>query len=110
MTEDYGANSDVDIAFLACSPLSGVEKWELYKSLVLLHRKSEIDLIDLQTAEPVLRYVIATEGTVLFEREEGLFERYALFYVKQFHEFRPILQQQMKKLSKDIKEWDGRGK
>ncbi len=80
-----------------------MEKWELYKSLVLLHRKSEIDLIDLQTAEPVLRYVIATEGTVLFEREEGLFERYALFYVKQFHEFRPILQQQMKKTIKGYK-------
>lgn len=69
-------------------------------------KDSDIDLVDLQTAETVLRYAVATDGKVLFEREEGMFERYALFYIKQFYEMRPYIQEEMRQLAKEIRELD----
>lgn len=103
-TEFYGDDSDIDIAYLAEDPLSIHEKMNLLRDLIIVHRKSEIDLVDLQTAEPVLRYVIATKGRTVFEQEEGLFERYALYYVKRMYELRPIIEEDMRHLMKEIRE------
>ncbi len=103
-TEFYGPKSDIDIAYLANKSLSAYEKMELHKDLMLAHRKSEIDLVDLQTAEPILRYEIAKNGRLLFEQEEGLFERYALFYIKRIYELRPVIKERMRLLMKEIKE------
>lgn len=106
LTEWYLKDSDIDLAFLADQPLTSLEKMELHKELIIAHRKSDIDLVDLQTAETVLRYAVATDGKVLFEREEGMFERYALFYTKQFYEMRPYIQEEMRQLAKEIRELD----
>jgi len=106
LTEHYRKDSDIDLAFLAHRPLSSTEKWELCKELMILHRKSEIDLVDLQTAEPLLRYIVATEGRLLYEEEVGTFERYALFYVKHYYELAPVIQDQMRRLMVEIKELD----
>lgn len=106
LTEWYLKDSDIDLAFLADQPLTSLEKMELHKELIIAHRKSDIDLVDLQTAETVLRYAVATDGKVLFEREEGMFERYALFYIKQFYEMRPYIQEEMRQLAKEIRELD----
>lgn len=104
LTANFRPHSDIDIAFLADRPLSSMEKWDLCKELIIFHRKSEIDLVDLQTAEPILRYVVANEGKLLFEREEGLFDRYALFYIKRFYELRPLIREQMRRTVAEIKE------
>lgn len=106
LTEWYRKDSDIDVAFLADQPLTIGEKMELQKELIIAHRKSEIDLVDLQIAETVLRYAVATDGKILFEREEGMFERYALFYIKQFYEMRPYIQEEMRQLAKEIRELD----
>lgn len=104
LTANFRPDSDIDIAFLADRPLSSMEKWDLCKELIILHRKSEIDLVDLQTAEPILRYVVAHEGKLLFEREEGLFDRYALFYTKRLYELGPLIREQMRRTVAEIKE------
>ncbi|MCK9524448.1 MAG: nucleotidyltransferase domain-containing protein [Limnochordia bacterium] len=103
-TEFYGPDSDIDIAYLAGHPLTTQERMGLHKDLMLAHRKSEVDLVDLQTADPILRYEIAREGRILFEVEKGLFDRYALFYVKRIYELRPIIKDRMRILMKEIKE------
>lgn len=103
-TEYYNSESDIDIAFLTVRSLSVEEKTHLLEELILFHRKSEIDLVDLLTAEPLLRYEVARSGRVLYERETGLFERYGLFYIKQCYELKPVFEAELKKIGEYIRE------
>lgn len=103
-TEYYRSDSDIDIAYLSVTLLSRVEKMNLLHDLILAHRKSEIDLVDLRTAEPVLRYEIATKGRLLYEEEEGLFDRYSLYYTKRFYEMKPLIQAELDNIRKRISE------
>ncbi|NLV92612.1 MAG: hypothetical protein GX030_09520 [Firmicutes bacterium] len=73
------------------------------RDLIIAHRKSEIDLVDLQTAEPILRREIALKGRVLYEAEPGLFERYSLFYIKDFYELRPLIQAEMARIMEKVR-------
>jgi hypothetical protein len=41
---------------------------------------------------------------LLYEREEGLFERYRLFYIKRFYELRPLIEEELNRISNSIKE------
>ena len=103
-TEYYSAKSDIDIAYLAKRPLSTQARIGLLNDLILAHRKSEIDLVDLQTAEPILRYEVARNGRVLFEEEEGMFSRYSLYYIKRMYELQPVIKERMRMLMQEIKE------
>jgi len=103
-TEFYNSESDIDIAYLSARILSPDEKMQLLEDLIKFHRKSEIDLVDLIKAEPVLRYEIAVNGRVFYEREQGLFERYRLFYIKRFYELRPVIEEEVRKIGESIKE------
>ncbi len=55
-TEYYHKESDIDIAFLPEKNMTIETKVSLMDDLIKYHRKSEIDLLDLRKAEPVLRY------------------------------------------------------
>ena len=102
-TEYYSAKSDIDIAYLAKRPLSTQARIGLLNDLILAHRKSEIDLVDLQTAEPILRYEVARNGRVLFEEEEGMFSRYSLYYIKRMYELQPVIKERMRMLMQETK-------
>jgi len=91
-TEFYNNESDIDIAFLSAEQLSIQEKLELLEDLIHYHKKSEIELVDLRTADPVLKHEIAVNGRVLYEKEENLFERYRLFYIKSIRENMSVLE------------------
>lgn len=103
-TEYYNQESDIDIAFLASGPLALDDQISLLEDLIRLHRKSELDLVDLRRADPVLRYEVALNGKVLYEKEVGLFERYSLFYIKRFYELKPLFEEEKKRIANSIKE------
>lgn len=103
-TEYFNSESDIDIAFLSPEQLTAETKLQLLEELIKYHRKSEIDLVDLRTADPLLRYEIARNGKILYERHDGLFDRYSLYYFKRFYELKPVFEQEMEKLKADIKE------
>lgn len=102
-TKYYGPNSDIDIAYLSEEPLTPQDKMELLKDLIIAHQKSEIDLVDLQTAEPILRFEVAKDGRVLFEKESGVFQHYALFYIKNFWELKPVILEEMRMMMEEIR-------
>ncbi|NLA57566.1 MAG: nucleotidyltransferase domain-containing protein [Firmicutes bacterium] len=104
MTESYSEESDIDIAYLAEKPLNTAEKLGLLRELIVTHRKSEVDLVDLQTADPLLRYEIATSGRPFYEREKGLFEQLSLFYIKQIYELKPVIRERIKTIRREIQE------
>ncbi|MDD3840470.1 MAG: nucleotidyltransferase domain-containing protein [Clostridia bacterium] len=103
-TEYYNRDSDIDIAFVSYGEISSKDKLEMLEDLIKYHRKSEIDLIDLKKAEPILRREVALNGRVLYEEENGIFERYSLFYIKRFYELKPVIEEQLKQISQEIKE------
>lgn len=103
-TEFYHRESDIDIAFLSTENLAPEKKLSLLEDLIKYHKKSEIDLVDLRIAEPVLRYEIALNGRVIYEKEENLFEKYRLFYIKRFYELKPVIEEEIRRIGLSVKE------
>jgi predicted nucleotidyltransferase len=103
-TEFYHRESDIDIAFLSTENLAPEKKLSLLEDLIKYHKKSEIDLVDLRIAEPVLRYEIALHGRVIYEKEENLFEKYRLFYIKRFYELKPVIEEEIRRIGLSVKE------
>jgi predicted nucleotidyltransferase len=103
-TDYYNEDSDIDIAFLAQKDMTAQEQLKLLEELIKYHRKSEIDLIDLRKACPILRYEVALNGRAIYEKEKGQFDKYSLFYIKQFYELKPIIEDELKAISEEIRE------
>ena len=74
------------------------------EDLIKYHRKSEIDLVDLKIAQPILKYEIATNGRVIYEKEQGLFDKYSLFYIKHYYELKSVINEELRMIAQDIKE------
>jgi uncharacterized protein len=64
---DARADSDVDLALLAEAP---IDRWEMLElqALVASRIGAEVDLVDLLTADDVLRVQVVAHGRTLFER------------------------------------------
>ena len=103
-TEFYHHESDIDIAFLSVEDMTPENKLFLLEDLIKYHKKSEVDLVDLRIAEPILRYEIALHGRVLYEKEENLFEKYRLFYIKRFYELKPVIEEEIRRIGLSVKE------
>lgn len=103
-TEYYNRDSDIDIAYLSVEQLDADKHIKFFEDLVLLHRKTELDLVDLRISEPLLKFEIAKTGKVLYEKEKGLFERYSMYYIKKIYELKPNIEDELRKLSNSINE------
>lgn len=105
---DYDpSRSDIDIAFISHERLNSQELFDLMSDLILLHRKSKLDLINLQTASGLLKEAVANDGRVLYEDTEGYFLSLCPYLYKCYYETRKFRQVQRaifeKKLAKDLK-------
>lgn len=105
--EDYQPDrSDIDIAFISRNPLSPQQTYDLMTDLILLHRKSDLHLVNLQTASGLLKEAIANDGQVLYEDEKGYFESLCPYLYKCYYETKKFRQIQrelfQKKLSEEL--------
>ena len=106
--EDYDpVHSDIDIAFMSEQPLASHQLFDLMSDLILLHRTSKIDLVNLQTASGLLKEAVANDGKVLYEKEEGYFQNLCPYLYKCYYETRKFRQAQHdlfeKKLAEELK-------
>ena len=62
------AESDLDLAVLAPSPLPNLDRWELQEDLAAELRR-DVDLVDLREASTVMQAQVLDKGTVLFEED-----------------------------------------
>ncbi len=81
-------DSDWDFGYLGAASL---EVSELYADLALTLRTDRIDLVDLARAGGLIRYRVARDGIVLFEREPGMFERFWFNAVSFWCDAEPVL-------------------
>jgi predicted nucleotidyltransferase len=106
--EDYDpSRSDIDIAFISEQQLGSQQLFDLMSDLILLHRKSNIDLVNLQTASGLLKEAVANDGRVLYEKEEGYFQQLCPYLYKCYYETRKFRQIKHalfeKKLAEELK-------
>ncbi len=106
--EDYDpSRSDIDIAFVSEQQLNSQQLFDLMSDLILLHRKSNIDLVNLQTASGLLKEAVANDGRVLYEKEEGYFQALCPYLYKCYYETRKFRQAKhalfQKRLAEELK-------
>lgn len=106
--EDFDpSRSDIDIAFISEQQLGSQQLFDLMSDLILLHRKSNIDLVNLQTASGLLKEAVANDGRVLYEKEEGYFQQLCPYLYKCYYETRKFRQIKHalfeKKLAEELK-------
>lgn len=65
--------SDIDLAFLHDAP---VDVLELTNRVIRLLRTDNVDVVDLNRASPLLKFMAAKHGTLLYEKTEGMFNRF----------------------------------
>jgi predicted nucleotidyltransferase len=65
--------SDVDLAFLYDVPFNNVQ---LTNRVSQLLRSDAIDVVDLRTASPLLKFSAMRDGKVLYERSSGMFSSF----------------------------------
>ena len=85
------AKSDVDIAVLAERPLDELDiRDALNEALMRVFRRSDVELVDLRRAPPLLQRDATAEGRLLFEEKPGVYDRFQLFAMKHFMETKPL--------------------
>ncbi len=70
--------SDLDLAYKSSNILEEKEELELLNELSQFYRRGDIDLVNLNKAEPVLKVEIAKKGNLLYGKKEK-FEEFAIY-------------------------------
>lgn len=108
--KDYDpVKSDIDIAFIARRDLDSNELYNMLADLIIWHRKSEIDLVNLKTASGLLKKAVADEGVVLFEDPPGYFMDIYPYLYKSYYESARFRKMRWETLCQKIKEELGSG-
>lgn len=85
VARDADEAEDLDLAVDAGRPLDTVE---LTNRLMHALGRSEVDLVDLRRADPVLLMAVADEGVPLFESEPARFAEFQSLAFRRFHDTR----------------------
>lgn len=65
--------SDIDVAFLFDRP---VDILALTNKVIKLLHTNNVDVVDLSRASPLLKFSAAKNGTLIYEREAGVFNQF----------------------------------
>lgn len=106
----YGTNeyipreSDMDIAFLSNSPLNESQTLNLLNEVSSLIKCSNLDLINLTFASGLLKYKVAAAGRLIYEKKQGLFERYKLYCYRYYYDTKKFRQMRREYFEKKMEE------
>lgn len=76
-SENFNKNSDIDLAIKVKKPDEILkDRDKVLNEISVIFDYRDIDLVLLNYAEPLIKYKIACEGKVIYEREKGLFRRF----------------------------------
>ena len=73
LTRKMHKGSDIDLAFLYGKPIDLVTLTN--RVIRLLHRDT-VDVVDLRSANPLLRFSVAQKGRPLYEKSHGVFNEF----------------------------------
>lgn len=94
-------NSDIDIAVLLDDSYSAVDKLNLIGDLTLIFKRDDIDLVILNTANPVLRHQIIKYGKIVYEENQDTRVFFEVKVLSEYMDMEPFRRTQME----FINEW-----
>ena len=83
---DARAKSDFDIAYSSLKPLAFMEENNMVIALHEVCKTSDVDIVNISNAGPLLLKQIVDEGVVLYEAKESLFNNLYLYAMNQYRE------------------------
>jgi predicted nucleotidyltransferase len=99
--------SDFDIAYLSKKNLSVNEEGKLMIDLAqaLKIPLEKIELVPLRGASPFLLKEVFTNSSVLYQKDRLIFDRYKIYALRYFDEFKPFFERMVKNLGKKVKKY-----
>lgn len=82
------APEDLDIGVLPGRDAGGLDRVAFTNRLIRALGVQDIDVADLEHADPLLMMIVAREGIPLYESEEGEFARFASLAVRRYADTR----------------------
>jgi len=95
--------SDVDIAVYGRQIFSETEKVQLTYELCNIFRTNDIDLVDLRTAPPLLKYEVFKNYKVFFQRDPMLLYRLELANIHEMKELEILCRIRRERLGEFVK-------
>lgn len=100
--------SDIDVAVLLPEEIAAAEYFDrrLQMTLELMEilNRSDVDLVILNQAPPLLKYQVVTRGRALYSRDDRERDRFAARAILEYLDFKPILDLQFEYLKRRLKE------
>ncbi|MBI5198994.1 MAG: nucleotidyltransferase domain-containing protein [Nitrospirae bacterium] len=87
--------SDIDLAFQFDKP---IDILSLTNRVIRLLHTDNIDVIDLKRSSPLLRYSIAKNGRILYEKSPGMFNEFCSLAFKMYVDTKKLRNAQAKAL------------
>lgn len=102
-TEKYNSNSDIDIAIQIESKenIYNIKKNIIQELSLILKR--EIDLVILNYADPLLKFQVANNGRLVFEKIEGIYNTFKVNAIKEYYDARKFFKLEKKVINNYIK-------
>ena len=98
-----GLKGDSDIAILTQKSLNDQKEYNMFQDFIQFFRSDNLDLAVLNFASPLLRFQVAKDGQLLYERQKGDFQNFQLMAIKDYWLNRKFLKLQHIYLNKAIK-------
>jgi predicted nucleotidyltransferase len=70
-TERFNNNSDIDVGYIAKKTLNNEEEVNLLTELVFFFKRDLIDLVNMNSATPLLLFEAANKAKVLYEKDDS---------------------------------------
>jgi predicted nucleotidyltransferase len=103
VTGNVHPDSDIDIAIYGGQIFSEAEKVQLTYELCSIFRTDDIDLVDLRTAPPLLKYEVFKNYKALFQRDPMLLYRLELANIHEMKELDAIYRIRRERLREFVK-------
>jgi len=92
---------DVDLAVLPAKEDLGSLREKVYEALDTLR----IDLVNLKTASPLLRFEVIKTGVLIYKKDEGIENDFELNTIKEYRDTIHLRKMQAKMLEERINRW-----
>ncbi|MFW5999787.1 MAG: type VII toxin-antitoxin system MntA family adenylyltransferase antitoxin [Halanaerobiaceae bacterium] len=104
-TEMFNERSDIDLAVITEDVRAlGINREEILSEVSSFFANREIDLVILNHADALLKYNVAVEGKLIYEKEEGLFHEFMVRAMSEHNDARKFYELDKKYIDNYIKE------
>jgi predicted nucleotidyltransferase len=93
--------SDIDLAFLYDEPLDILD---LTNQVIRLLHIDKVDVIDLRTANPLLKFSVAAQSRILYERSPGLFNIFYSYALRRYIDTKKLRERQQESTKSFLEE------